>query len=1002
MFRHIQIETNYAMNGSSIKIEELVKEAVNQNYSSLAITDSKMYGVIDFYKTCKKHHIKPVIGHKIVLEGLFSEQSNNILLYAKNNQGYQNLLKLSSIYATQNYIPFSKLQKYNNGLIMIYKTDESELLSLFKNNQINEKNELLTKLKDITKECYFSISKEKKINKELSKFQQIIVSDIRYLKQEDKEIFATLSKIFDRPKVSFSKELRAFNEESNLQPKINAYKKAANNTETLLESCNITLNFNQTLLPNYPTKTDASSKDYLSALAHKGLEKRLEGKKGNKEPYYERLTYELSVIDEMGYNDYFLIVWDFVKYAKKSGVLVGPGRGSAAASLVSYCLGITSVDSLKYDLVFERFLNPERISMPDIDMDFPDDKRDDVIKYVRDLYGLDQVASICTFGTFKKKSALRDTARILESNDVILKQFLKFSDPYETLKIAWEKSVDIQKITSNNKAAQKLFKIAMRIENLKRHVSTHAAGIIVSGEKLTNYTALQPGLLDMMQTQYEAEDLELLGLLKIDFLGLRNLTAIKNIASLIEENEKKTIDIYKIPLDDKKTLKLLENVQVTGIFQLESAGMRQLLRRLKINSFEDIVTCLALYRPGPMESIPSFLKRRFKKEKINYPHPTLKPILKQTNGIIIYQEQIIKIASSFAGYSLGEADLLRRAVSKKKLDVLENERKNFIKKSKQLNRDSKISNEIYDYIVKFANYGFNKAHSVSYAMVSYWLAYLKANYPSYFISILTTSVIGSEKKVKEYMFEANRLNVYIKPPSVNRSTLIFEPIKNILIYPFIGIKYLGRNSAEKIVDERHKGLYKNAFDFISRTKSFLNKRIYTNLIYAGAFDEFEYSKKTLIENLDKMINWVDYGSFIEQDNLDITPSGNYTLKDLQDLEIKALGFNFFIDPLKDYKKYIKKNQLLTPSDIDESHISSVIRLVGILSRTKEISTKNNQQMAFMTFQDQNSTLDSVSFPKTYKQYYDIITLGEIFLIKGKIDKRNNSLQLIIDKLHRLS
>lgn len=1004
-FTHLYIETNYALNGSTIRIKDLVKRAVSYGYTSLAITDPKMYGAIKFYKECKKNNINPIIGLSLYVEGLNDTSKNKVLLLAKNNQGYQNLMKLSSIYSMKDFVSLSELKGNKNGLIGLIISDECELYNAYNNKQDNTIMEFNELLKTHLNEYYISLSTNEQFNHDLGKvFNFVVLPKVSYLDEGEQEISSILNKIFTTENNSLLGENKdeLFRKKEEIETEYKSYKEAVNNTEKIANSCKVDIDFSVTHLPKYKVKDNVSAKDYLHALVFKGLEKRVRGKKINKRVYVERLNYELNVIDSMGYNDYFLIVWDFVKYAKQNKYLVGPGRGSAAASLVSYCLGITSVDSIAHELVFERFLNPERITLPDIDMDIPDDKRDDVIKYVRDYYGVDKVASICTFGTFKSKSAIRDTARVIDFEGVLLNQLAKESDNYKTISDMLENSETVINITNQNPEAKNLLFLASKIEGLLRHVSTHAAGIIVTENNMTNHTPVQTGLLDMIQTQYEAKDLEELGLLKIDFLGLRNLSSIDKICQLIEFKEKKKIDIYKVPLDDQKTFDLLKRVETTGIFQLESRGMRSLIGQMQIDSFEDIVTILALFRPGPMENIPSYIKRRNKEEEVTYPHKILEDVLKSTNGIIIYQEQIIQIANLFAGYSLGEADVLRRAVSKKTLKVLQSERKHFVRKAKELNRDEKTSNEIYDYIVKFANYGFNKAHSVAYAMVSYWMAYLKANYPKYFISILTTSVIGSEAMMKEYIFEANKLGVKILPPSVNMSNHIFNPEDNNLRFPLLGIKNLGRNTVRDLIEVRKEGKFESYFDFVRRTHKALNKRVIESLIYAGALEEFGYTKHTMIDQLDEVINFSLYGDFINQDEFVIDNLEEYSYEILKEKEKSILGFNLFVNPLTNFEDYIKKHKLLVPSQINEDFINKEVRLVAVLSRVRQIKTKNNQEMAFITVDDESKKLNGVLFTSTYARFKDNLTKGEVYLLKGKVDNRNNEIQLVVNNLVKLN
>ncbi len=1003
-FVNLFVETNYSMNGSNIRINELVNKAVVNNYTSLAITDKKMYGVIKFYKECIKNNIKPIIGLNVIVEGISNDSRNNILLYAKNNEGYQNLLKLASISSLSDVITLKEMKKYSKNIIACLNTEMSEITSYFNNNQTNELNESFILLTSLFEDLYFRVTNNVDFNNLIKKTQKLVVLDyVHYLDEEDYTVSNVLKKIFS--KESF--DLFSNNQGKYLKTKeeiLDIYKDypdALENTYLISEMCNVSISFDHTYLPSFKVKQNVSSKDYLQALVYKGLDKRLIGKKVNKQIYIDRVNYELKVINDMGYNDYFLIVWDFVKYAKKKKYLVGPGRGSAAASLVSYCLGITSVDSIKYDLVFERFLNPERITLPDIDMDLPDDKRDDIIKYVRDFYGINKVASICTFGTFLSKSAIRDTARVLEIDGLLLEQIVKQADKFSNINEMLEKSQEIQNIIFRDKKANNLLLMASKIEGLHRHVSTHAAGIIITSDDLTKHTPVQSGLLDMMQTQYEAKDLEDLGLLKIDFLGLRNLTSINKIVNLINENENKKIDIYKTPMNDKLTFDLLKRVETTGIFQLESQGMRRLIGQMQVDNFEDIVTILALYRPGPMENIPTYIKRRFKREKATYPHKILKDILESTNGIIIYQEQIIKIANLFAGYTLGEADVLRRAVSKKQQNVLVKERANFVKKAILRGHSETSSNHIYDYIVKFANYGFNRAHSVAYGMVSYWMAYLKANYPKYFISILLSSIIGSESQMKNYIFEAHKLGVIILPPCVNKSNDRFNPEGNNLRYPLLGIKNIGINTVKSILAEREKGIFKSYIDFISRTHSFLSRRVIESLINASALDEFNLSKRTMLEKLDEVISFTEYGNYISKEEFVLDNLEEYPYSLLEENEEKVLGFNLVMNPLIEFGNYIKKHKLLKPSTITLEHIGKEVRVVGILSSIRKIKTKKGTEMAFITIQDEYSKLNGVLFTFTFNQYIDILEKNSIYLFMVVVEERNNEIQLVIQKVHKL-
>lgn len=999
-FTYLNTKTHYDMSGSTITISKMIEKGKQYGFSSLAITDSKMHGVIDFYKACKKENIKPIIGLSILLQGVKEDSKNEVLLYALNTVGYQNLLQLSTLEADFGYVSLSKMKELNEGIIGVYQTDGSELNKYYINNMKNEFIEVINLLNDTFLDYFVSHSNNHELNEYFDKLHKLIYTNkIESLDPSDKEVNETLKGIFNIQTGDLFEDV--FSYFKPFEKEDYTYQNALDNVSYIIKHSNVEIDFNSLYLPKYPMKDKVTSKEYLEALVYKGLEKRIKGKKVNKKEYMNRIKYELKIIDDMGYNDYFLIVWDFVKYARKNDYLVGPGRGSAAASLVSYCLGITSVDSIEYDLVFERFLNPERITLPDIDMDLPDDKRDDIITYVKNLYGEEKVASICTFGTFQTKSAIRDTARILQIEGLIINEVLKKLDSYESIREAIEVSGEIQNIMNQNEQAKKLILIASKIEGLNRHISTHAAGIIVSQDTLTNHTALQKGLLDMYQTQYEAKDLESVGLLKIDFLGLRNLSIIDNIVTLIEKNENKKIDIYKVPLDDKLTYDLLKRVDTTGIFQLESQGMRSLIRQMQMREFEDIVTVLALFRPGPMENIPSYIKRRFKQEKVEYPHPELKEILVSTNGIIIYQEQIVKIANIFAGYSLGEADVLRRAVGKKDQNVLVQERKNFVQKAIKNGRSEVVSNQIYDYIVKFANYGFNRAHSVAYAMVSYWMAYLKANYPKYFISVLTSSVIGSENQMRNYIHEAYKLGVKVLQPSINKSSYEFVPEDNDLRYPLLGIKNVGLNSVKALIEERMNGEFTSYVDFVSRMNKKINKRVIESLIKAGACDEFNLSKHTMIAKLEDVINFSQLGGYINSDEFVLENLKEHDYATLEQFELDAIGFNLFMNPIIAHQDYIKKHNLIKPSTLGKEDVGKEIRIIGVLTSFRKIKTKANKDMAFVSLMDEFSKVEGVLFTSTYQQYKDDLEKNAVYLVMAKVEFRNGTLQLVINKLHRL-
>jgi DNA polymerase-3 subunit alpha len=628
-------------------------------------------------------------------------------------------------------------------------------------------------------------------------------------------------------------------------------------------------------------------------------------------------------------------------------------------------------------------------------MDFPDNKRDEVIQYVVDKYGKERVASIITFGTFQGKSAIRDVGRILDTSSVIIDDLTKkISNSDNSIEQFEKDHPKDYKYYMNNPEIYQLMTIAKKLTGLVRHVSTHAAGVIIAHQPMVSYSPIQPGLLDMYQTQYEASDLENIGLLKIDFLGIRNLTIIQDVIDLIRENEGKKINIYKLPLDDSKTFELLKEVKTLGIFQLESEGMMHLMRQMKIQQFDEIATCISLHRPGPMENIPSFIRRRNKEEMMNYLHKDLIPILASTNGIIVYQEQIMKIAHHFAGYSLGEADVLRRAVSKKKKSILVKERQKFVSRVVKQGFTKSLGDQLYDYIVKFANYGFNKSHAVAYSYVAYWMAYLKANYPSYFLAVLLDFQIGSVTGTKKYIRECKRMGIDVLPPKINASGVQYKYEDKGLRYPYMAIKGIGHIMAEKIVEIQKDRLVTGFIDFYERAQD-LPKNVIESLIYANVFSEFNINKHTLIENLNRVEAFIHF--HYSDETFRYVDYDEYDYLTMEAKERELLGVNFEYHLIHQYDQWIQKNGLTVLSDLNEKS-SGYVRFVSVISHIKTITTKKNDEMAFITLEDDLSQMDGVLFPRQYQQYKNILENHKVYQIKGKIEMRNDYPQVIVDHL----
>ncbi len=1009
---HLYLQTEYSMLQSSCSIVKLFEQAKKDNIKQIAITDEgNMYGVIKFYRQALNFGIKPIIGLKLNYQ--YDNKTSSILLYAMNNFGYRNLMKLSSKYMINDKkIDLNEILDNSIGLLAIIPFSESILYNSFINKNYNNLFTHINILKSSFDQLYVGLSKQtmnerKIINEcyELLKYNNIkMVSlhKVSYLNEFDIDVYQTLKSISnggEKVELTEKEQNQAYHNSDEMEMLFNDLKELVFCTEEIANKCNVTIDFDKYHLPKFSDEIKAD--DYLKELSYKGLQKRLKiNQINNINPYIERLNYELNTIKDMGFSDYFLIVWDFIKYAKLNNIYVGPGRGSAPASLVSYSLGITEIDPLKYNLLFERFLNKERITMPDIDTDFPDDRRDEVIKYVGQKYGKNRVAHISTFGTFKAKLALRDAARVFKLSDIRLKEVLKCINQFPTkelysmtLEEIIKKNMNLQTLMDDYEDINQVVIVASKLEGLPRNTSTHAAGIIITGSDLVHYTPLDNGLDDIYQTQYEASDLEALGLLKMDFLGLRNLTNISKSIELIKQENPN----FSFPKDmnDKETFDMIAKGDVSGVFQLESAGMRKVLMDLKVSSFEDITSALALYRPGPMDIIPHFIARKFKQENVVYPHKDLEPILKETYGTIVYQDQIMLIARKFAGYSLGKADILRRAVSKKKLNILEEERTNFVSSSINEGYSKETAEEIYDYIVRFASYGFNKAHSVAYAKVSYQTAYLKCHYLPYYLATLMTSVIGSDTDIKLYYQEAIKKGLKVAPPSINYSRNEFYVKNNTIVFPLSIIRGIGSVKVNELLEERSKGSFISFEDFVKRTSNILGGGLIENVIYSGALDEFGITKKAMIDNYQAIIDRLSY-DFIEGFIMPTYYDEEFTYGELLDREKNMIGINLKYNFFNQYTNLYKERNLLHIKDVKEN---MRVRTLGMIQSIKVIETKNKEPMAFITITDEVDKIELTLFPGVYQKYTHLRN-GLIIIVNGNTQLRKE-LQIIVNEIENI-
>lgn len=963
----LQVKTSYSILNSLNTIKKLVMKAVSYGYTSLAITDEcNMFGVMEFYQECLNNHIKPIIGIELKIAG------KTILLYAKNKSGYKNLIKLSTLISDQN-LTIEDLTNYHDNLILVmpFASYDEDIYNLFEERFIGYKN------------------KEEKLK---IKDKKVLITDVAYL-EEDDDIYLDYLKMIKDGKVLGEypfkenthrhllneQEILALSDEEDIM-----------NTKYIADSCKLELKYTPDLLPIYDESID--SKIYLKTLTQKGLNKRLKGQ--ITKTYQSRLDYELKVIDEMGFNDYFLIVYDYVLYAKKNNILVGPGRGSAAGSLVSYTLGITDIDPIEYNLLFERFLNKERVTMPDIDIDFDALRRQEVIDYVINKYGEKKVVGIITFNTLAAKQVIRDVGRVLKIKSSLIDNLAKQCT--KDLMSSYKDNTSFKKLIDNSEELKKLYTIALHLEGLPRHISIHAAGVVMSKYNIDETIPLYRSQMGMYLSAYSKDYLEPLGLLKMDFLGVSNLTMIDEIINNIRKDLNLNITFNNIPLEDKKTLELFYNADTDGIFQFESAGMLSFIKKLRITCFNDIVLAISLYRPGPMESIPEYLNRRFGKVKIDYIHKDLENILKETSGIIIYQEQIMQIACTIAGYTLGETDILRRAISKKKGSVLIKERDNFLKKSIAKGYEEETASKVYDLILKFANYGFNKSHSVAYSMISYKMAFLKTHFYKYFMLSLLTSSINNESKTNVYIANLRQKNIKVLLPDINISLNNYTIIHNQIICPLSIIRNVGNNIANIIIKERNNGLFKDFINFCQRMYSpSINRLVIESLILSGSFDSFGYNKNTLLNNLDNILTYVELSKDIGLVSVEIpiiTPYEEFSKDELIKKEFDIFGFYLSDHPVTKYKKDLSISTLKL-----NSYLNRYINIILQVDSIKEVITKKNDVMAFIRASDEYKQISLTLFPDVYAvnknlKKYDIIN------VYGKVEIRLDEYQIIVSKI----
>lgn len=1017
---HLHARSSYSLLNSTLTVKQLVQRSKDLGFSAAVLTDRNvMHGALEFYKTCQNLGVKPIFGLEI--DCTIHDAVYPFLLIAKNNSGYKNLMKCSSLINASNLsISLNELQKFSEDNIVIAYGEDGYLEESLINDDVNECIEKINELRENIKEFYLAISMNdssfwkikntmlKKCAKQCQ-IKTVSLSKIMYCDEEDANLFKVVSGIRlsktmnDRSLPSLpGRYIRSIDEMKQL------YDEEDNEmTEFIASQCNVDLNIEKTSLPKFLTPNGIDSKNYLTQLCVAGLKKRSNNQVISTK-YTQRLKYELDVIIAMNFEDYFLIVWDFIRFARKQGIYIGPGRGSAAGSLVSYCLGITHVDPIKYNLLFERFLNPERISMPDIDTDFPDDRRDEVIQYVYETYGKEHVAHIITFGTLGAKQVLRDVGRVLEIpiHEInILCKAIPFS-PKMTLQRALKESPHFKQVLEADKKYVEMFQIALKLEGLPRHSSTHAAGIVMSSLPLNEIIPTIQIEQDMVSTQFTMEYLEELGLIKMDFLGLRNLTTIDDIVKMVQVNDP-NFNIYQISMTDKKTYDLISKVDTVGVFQLESDGMKNLIRQMNPQKFDDIVATIALFRPGPMENIPLYLKSKEHPNEVRYLHPDLEVIVKDTYGVMIYQEQIMQTAQVMAGFTLGKADILRKAISKKKEKDLKLLEKDFIDGCLAKGHSDELAHQLFDLILKFAGYGFNKAHSVAYGLIAYQLAYLKANYPYEFYCALLNSVIGSDSKIAEYMDECRRRSITILPPSINESNASFKLTNMAIRFPLLAIKNIGFNAIEEILAERNNGEFIDYCDFVARIMvRKVNKKMIECLIDAGALDEFKMNRKSMRLSLDEAISYADLVR-IEidgQTRIDLGLVSKPIMISVKEDQIErserekeVLGFYLGSHPIIQIKK---KYEINVEPLVKIRKQLGYVKGFCCIQRVKQHRTKKGDLMAFVLGVDETSEIDLVIMPNIYQKMMPMLIKGNYLYFDGKMDNKESCLVKSIQSLNR--
>lgn len=1095
-FTHLHVHTEYSLLDGSSKIKEITKRAAELGMDSLAITDhGVMYGVIDFYKAAKEAGIKPVLGCEVYVApssrfdkeaGTGEDKYNHLVLLAENNTGYQNLMKIVSRGFTEGFyykprVDKELLREFHEGIIATSACLAGEVQRYLARGMYEEAKRVALSYQDIFgKDNFFlelqdhGIAEQHYVNPQLLRMSEetgielICTNDVHYTYADDADAHDILLCIQTGKKVSDENRMRYTGGQYYLkspEEMAELFKyapQALANTEKIAKRCNVEIEFGVTKLPRFAVPEGFTSWTYLNYLCYEGLKKRypeqaadisveefvrlaeeesVEDRKDvvikiaeDTNNIFQRLAYELSVIYSMGYVDYFLIVWDYINFAKRHDIPVGPGRGSAAGSIVSYCLEITDLDPIKYSLIFERFLNPERVSMPDIDVDFCYERRQEVIDYVVEKYGKDCVSQIVTFGTMAARAVIKDVGRVLDLPYAMVDNIAKMV-PREigiTIDKALAENPDLKSEYENNEVVKDLIDKSKRLEGLPRHASMHAAGVLICGKPVEDYVPLSTGSDGAVVAQFVMTTLEELGLLKMDFLGLRTLTVIKDAENLIKKHNK-GFSIHDIDYSDKGVFDAISTGKCDGIFQLESAGMKSFMKELKPRSLEDLIAGISLYRPGPMDFIPQYIKGKNNQDSVTYACPQLEAILKPTYGCIVYQEQVMQIVRDLAGYSWGRSDLVRRAMSKKKAYVMEQERKNFIygnpdegvKGCVNNGIDEKVAGKIYDDMIDFAKYAFNKSHAACYAVVSFQTAYLKTYYPVEFMAALMTSVIDNTSKVAGYIYACKQMNIGILPPDVNESQMEFTVENGKIRFAMAAIKSLGRPTIQAILKERgENGSFISMQDFVTRMSQALNRRAIENFVKAGAFDTFGHTRKSMMivsesmldsaikHNKDSMTGQMSLFDFAAEEDkkafeIRIPDVAEYTKEELLGYEKEILGVYVSGHPLDEYTGMVNKYITNVSSDFEvddelgetKARDGAIATIGGLITEKTIKTTKKGQLMAFLTVEDVVGTVEVVVFPNSFTANRVVIDHAEKVFVTGKVQANvDENAKLICDKV----